>query len=312
MKKKVMKFGIVLVVLAMVTNGAFGAAIWWDNDSYDNSWGTAANWNEGDFVDELVPEVPAVPGYMDDGPDLTPGTGDEFWVPEVPAVPAYTIPGYGNDILPVLGQDVTISNIATTTTNVGQAGPITVDITGAASSGLLYIGKSSATSDAVTVNVDGVGSLTTLGHLRMGEVDGDVSVLNLNSGTLAVTDPDNSRHLIIGYGRDDPALGGNESAADSGGHATFNQAAGTSLVVDADIEVTYFAGATGIGTVAGDITVGDDFRVAGNNHQAEGTSVGTWTMNGDARPIDPGATLILADLEGPGMISHIWATATTK
>ena len=86
--KKVMKFGIVLVVLAMVTNGAFAAAIWWDNDSYDNSWGTAANWNEGEFVDELVPEVPEVPGYWDtSGPS-------PVWVepvpaiPEVPAIPA--------------------------------------------------------------------------------------------------------------------------------------------------------------------------------------------------------------------------------
>lgn len=30
--------------------------------------------------------------------------------------------------------------------------------------------------------------------------------------------------------------------------------------------------------------------------------------NGDARPIAPGATLTLAELEGPGMIAHIWFT----
>ena len=30
--------------------------------------------------------------------------------------------------------------------------------------------------------------------------------------------------------------------------------------------------------------------------------------NGDARPIAPGDTLVLADLKGPGMIAHIWYT----
>ena len=30
--------------------------------------------------------------------------------------------------------------------------------------------------------------------------------------------------------------------------------------------------------------------------------------NGDARPIEPGGTLMLADLKGPGMITHIWNT----
>src|ERR1041385_1641864 len=30
--------------------------------------------------------------------------------------------------------------------------------------------------------------------------------------------------------------------------------------------------------------------------------------NGDARPIAPGGTLTLAELEGPGMIAHIWFT----
>ena len=30
--------------------------------------------------------------------------------------------------------------------------------------------------------------------------------------------------------------------------------------------------------------------------------------NGDARPIEPGGTLVLADLKGPGMITHFWNT----
>ena len=30
--------------------------------------------------------------------------------------------------------------------------------------------------------------------------------------------------------------------------------------------------------------------------------------NGDARSIEPGETLVLGELEGPGMITHIWNT----
>jgi hypothetical protein len=32
------------------------------------------------------------------------------------------------------------------------------------------------------------------------------------------------------------------------------------------------------------------------------------SANGDARPIEPGATLTLGELEGPGIITHIWFT----
>src|SRR5215813_13999624 len=33
--------------------------------------------------------------------------------------------------------------------------------------------------------------------------------------------------------------------------------------------------------------------------------------NGDARPIDPGQTLQLADIKGPGRITHIWFTISS-
>ncbi len=35
------------------------------------------------------------------------------------------------------------------------------------------------------------------------------------------------------------------------------------------------------------------------------------TMNGDARPIPAGEELVLADLEGPGVVNHIWCTIGT-
>lgn len=34
--------------------------------------------------------------------------------------------------------------------------------------------------------------------------------------------------------------------------------------------------------------------------------------NGDARPIPPGETLVIADLEGPGVIQHIWNTVAAE
>ncbi len=34
--------------------------------------------------------------------------------------------------------------------------------------------------------------------------------------------------------------------------------------------------------------------------------------NGDARPIEPGDTLVVAELEGPGVINHIWNTIASK
>lgn len=36
------------------------------------------------------------------------------------------------------------------------------------------------------------------------------------------------------------------------------------------------------------------------------------TKNSDSRPIEPGATLVLADVDGPGVITHVWTTINTK
>ncbi len=43
------------------------------------------------------------------------------------------------------------------------------------------------------------------------------------------------------------------------------------------------------------------------------SSAADWAVsNADARPIQPGETLVLADLKGPGTISHIWNTISSK
>ena len=47
--------------------------------------------------------------------------------------------------------------------------------------------------------------------------------------------------------------------------------------------------------------------------QRASTSDADWhNGNGDARPIEPGATLVLADLKGPGRITHLWNTIAAQ
>ena len=288
---KVMKVCLLLAAFVAMTGVASAQAIWWDNDSTDGLWVTGANWNEGDFVDvlmpeEIVPEVPAIPGFMDPGPDTIPGNGDDFWVPEVPAVPGYTIPpytipGYGNDIGPVLGQNVDLRNILVSTPNVGVAGPIGIGInTGhVAEAGKLWIATGSATSDAVTVTVNG-GSLSTDGGISLGNVAGDVGVLNLVSGSIALNVGGAAGNLEVGAGT---AGGGG-----TGGTGTFTMAAGTTLTIGngKDIEVSNEENTTGTFTAVGDynaatldISVADNFRVAGRDKNNT-SSVGTATLTG--------------------------------
>jgi hypothetical protein len=46
--------------------------------------------------------------------------------------------------------------------------------------------------------------------------------------------------------------------------------------------------------------------------RASSSAVDWADSNGDARPIAPGETLVLAELEGPGVIRHIWNTVSSK
>ncbi len=49
-------------------------------------------------------------------------------------------------------------------------------------------------------------------------------------------------------------------------------------------------------------------RVQPFEARRESSSAEDLDSNADARPIEPGETLVLGDLEGPGVISHIWCT----
>lgn len=49
----------------------------------------------------------------------------------------------------------------------------------------------------------------------------------------------------------------------------------------------------------------------GVGHRASSTAVEWKTSNADSRPIQPGETMTLAELEGPGMITHFWNTISS-
>ena len=53
----------------------------------------------------------------------------------------------------------------------------------------------------------------------------------------------------------------------------------------------------------------DQLMLLGSGHSQRATSSNPdLNSNGDDRSLAPGETLVLADLEGPGVIRHIWMT----
>jgi len=51
----------------------------------------------------------------------------------------------------------------------------------------------------------------------------------------------------------------------------------------------------------------------GRSNRASSSDANEWKNgNGDARPIPPGETLVLAELEGPGIIQHLWFTVAPE
>lgn len=66
--------------------------------------------------------------------------------------------------------------------------------------------------------------------------------------------------------------------------------------------------AVGAQSSAQQVLLNDLTRLKDYRAQRESSSNEDLHRNGDARPIGPGETLVLADVEGPGVISHIWCT----
>ena len=50
----------------------------------------------------------------------------------------------------------------------------------------------------------------------------------------------------------------------------------------------------------------------GSTQRASSSDANWRDGNGDARPIEPGGTLVLADLKGPGVINHFWNTIASS
>jgi hypothetical protein len=72
------------------------------------------------------------------------------------------------------------------------------------------------------------------------------------------------------------------------------------------------AGTVGLGSLAWGPLAGLDLPREGVSARAS-TSDANWRDgNIDARPIEPGETLVLADLNGPGRINHIWTTVAAQ
>ncbi|MHC4556650.1 MAG: PEP-CTERM sorting domain-containing protein [Planctomycetota bacterium] len=223
---------ILVFVLALSLSGTAPAAyIGWDNDSGDQLWETAANWNEGGEA------------------------------------------GYGDDVLPVAGQDVAIT---------GGIGVLAADVhvyinTGVdaiceklfinrnAVHGTIYGGTAennykAVASAPVVVTVNGGTLTTTDNEVRLASRPGDYGVLELISGSISVQD------------------GGEELEIGEYGTGVFNMLGGT--VKAKDIRISYEDGLEGVGhgymnMSGGAVELTDDLEIAHN-----GEVVGVLTMSG--------------------------------
>jgi hypothetical protein len=72
------------------------------------------------------------------------------------------------------------------------------------------------------------------------------------------------------------------------------------------------AGTAGLGSLAWGPMAGLDLPREGVSARASTCDENWRDGNADARPIAPGETLVLADLEGPGRINHIWNTVAAQ
>ncbi|HRK34365.1 MAG TPA: DUF2961 domain-containing protein [Candidatus Hydrogenedentes bacterium] len=71
--------------------------------------------------------------------------------------------------------------------------------------------------------------------------------------------------------------------------------------------VAYIPLALGQGDVLSELTRAQQFET-----RRESSAKEDLTKNGDSRPIEAGETLVLGDLEGPGVITHLWSTVNSK
>ena len=274
-----MKKCLILVFVLMLSLAGTASAdyIGWDNDSGDQLWETAANWNEG---------------------------GED---------------GYGDDVLPVAGQDVAITGgIGVLADNVHVYINTGVDaiceklfINRNAVHGTIYGGTAENNYEAVgsapvIVTVNGGTLTTTDNELRLASRPGDHGVLELISGSINVQDGD--EELQIGeYGTgvfnmlDGTVLAKDiqvsyEDGLEGVGHGYMSMSGGVATLTD-DLEIAH-NGAVGILTMmGGTITVNDSFDIGRRGNGTLIMSGGTISgIGGDLEmAADPGgmATLLM-------------------
>jgi len=223
---------ILVFVLMLSLSGTTPAAyIGWDNDSGDQLWETAANWNEGDEE------------------------------------------GYGDDVLPVAGQDVAITGgIGIAAEDVHVYINTGVDaiceklfINRNSVHGTIYGGTpennySAVATAPVVVTVNGGTLTTTDNEIRIASRPGDYGVLELISGSISIQD------------------GGEELEIGEYGVGVFNMSGGTMKAKD--IRISYEDGLEGVGQgymnmSGGSIELTDDLEIANN-----GEVIGALTMSG--------------------------------
>ncbi len=250
-----MKRLIVLVSFVLVLSMAGRAPagyMWWDNDSGDQLWGTATNWNPGEE------------GYPDD--TLPDGT-----------INVAITGGIG-----VLADDVHVY-IPTGTDAVCKKLFISRNtVHGTMFGGTAENNYQAVWTAPVVVTVNGGTLITTSSEIRLGSRPGDYGVLELIDGSISVED--GSEELEIGeYGTGVfNMLGGTVKAKkikisykdglEGVGHGYMNISGGVATLTD-DLEIAHNGGVGVLTMSDGLITVNDSFDIG-----QEG--IGTLIMSG--------------------------------
>lgn len=286
------KYLILVLVLVLSLSGTASAYMWWDNDSADQLWATAANWNEGEDG-----------GY---GDDTLPDGGAKVAIIGGLGILADDVHVYINTGTDAICKKLFINRNAVHGTIFG---------------GTAENGYEAVATAPVVVTVDGGSLTTTANEIRLGSRPGDYGLLELIAGAISIED--GSEELQIGeFGTGVfNMLGGTLKAkdiqisyenADSGiGYGYMNISGGVATLTD-DLEIAkkasdegravgaltmsggsisvndnFDVGTKGIGSVlmsGGTIEVGDDFELAKDGGTASVVmSGGTITVGDDLK-----------------------------
>ena len=262
---------ILVLVLALSLSGTASAYMGWDNDSGDQLWQTAANWNEGgdDMGDDVLPTG-------DYQVAITGGIG----------LLADNLHVYINPGVDAVCKKLFINRNAVHGTIFG---------------GTAENNYQAVATAPVVVTVNGGTLSTTKNEIRLASRPGDYGVLELISGSISVED--GSEELQIGeYGTGLFNMSGGtvkakdiqvsyQAGLEGVGHGYMNISGGLATLTD-DLEVAH-NGAVGVLTTSGgEITGNDSFDIGRRGNGTVFMSGGVISdISGDlAMAADPGGT----------------------